>query len=141
MMTRKLKHYFLAYTVWVMFDRPLAQVLQSKEATGWIAQWVVEIGQYDVEFISRQVIKSQTVTDFIAEWTDSGLRGIDELPNHCVIYFDGSYTLKGVGAGVVLISPEGDALKYAIQLEFLATNNIAEFINLRDDNTGRQGVW
>jgi hypothetical protein len=34
MMTRKLKHYFLAHTVWVMSDRPLARALQSKEATG-----------------------------------------------------------------------------------------------------------
>jgi hypothetical protein len=51
MMTRKLKHYFLAHTIWVIFDWPLACVIQSKEATGWIAQWVVEIGQYDVEFV------------------------------------------------------------------------------------------
>jgi hypothetical protein len=42
------------------------------------------------------------------------------------MYFDGSYTLKGAGAGVVLIPPEGDMLKYAIQIEFSATNNIAE---------------
>jgi hypothetical protein len=34
MMTRKLKHYFLAHTVRVVSDRPLARVLQSKEATG-----------------------------------------------------------------------------------------------------------
>jgi hypothetical protein len=34
MTTRKLKHYFLAYTVRVVSDRPLARVLQSKEATG-----------------------------------------------------------------------------------------------------------
>jgi ribonuclease HI len=58
------------------------------------------------------------------------LRGIDELPDHWVMYFDGSYTLKGVGAGIVLISPEGDALKYAIQLDFLATNNIAKYEGL-----------
>jgi hypothetical protein len=32
------------------------------------------------------------------------------------MYFDGSYTLKGGGAGVMLIPPEGDVLKYAIQL-------------------------
>jgi ribonuclease HI len=42
-----------------------------------------------------------------------------------VIYFDGSYTLKGAGAGVVLIPPEGD-----IQLDLLATNNIAEYKGL-----------
>jgi hypothetical protein len=37
MTTRKLKHYFLAHTVRVMSDRPLARVLQSKEATGRVA--------------------------------------------------------------------------------------------------------
>jgi hypothetical protein len=42
------------------------------------------------------------------------------------MYFDRSYTLKGAGVGVVLIPPEGDILKYAIQLDFLATNNIAD---------------
>jgi ribonuclease HI len=46
------------------------------------------------------------------------------------MYFDGSYTLKGAGAGIVLILLEGDVLKYAIQLEFLATNNIAEYEGL-----------
>jgi ribonuclease HI len=46
------------------------------------------------------------------------------------MYFDGSYTLKGVGAGIMLIPLEGDILKYAIQLEFLATNNIAEYEGL-----------
>jgi ribonuclease HI len=46
------------------------------------------------------------------------------------MYFDGSYTLKGAGAGVVLIPPEGDMLKYAIQIEFPTTNNIAEYEGL-----------
>jgi ribonuclease HI len=97
---------------------------------GWIAQWAVEIGQYNVEFIPRRAIKSQALADFIAEWTDSGLRGINDLPDHWEMYFDGSYTLKGVGAGVVLIPPEGDILKYVIQIEFPATNNTAEYDGL-----------
>jgi hypothetical protein len=111
-------------------DWSLARVLQSKEATGWIAQWVVEIGQYDIEFILSRTIKSQALTDFITEWTDSGLRGIDELPDHWIMYFDESYTLKGAWAGIVVIPPEGDVLKYTIQLEFLATNNIVEYEGL-----------
>jgi hypothetical protein len=111
-------------------NRQLAWVLQGKEATGWITQWAVEIGQYDVEFIPRQAIKSQALVDFITEWTDSGMHGIDKLPDHWVMYFDGSYTLKGAGADVVLIPPEGDALKYAIQLEFPATSNITEYEGL-----------
>jgi ribonuclease HI len=43
------------------------------------------------------------------------------------MYYDRSYTLKGAGAGVMLNPPKGDLLKYAIQLEFPATNNIAEY--------------
>jgi ribonuclease HI len=46
------------------------------------------------------------------------------------MYFDRSYTLKGAGAGVVLIPPEGNVLKYAVQFEFRATNNIVEYEGL-----------
>jgi hypothetical protein len=73
MTTRKLNHYFLDHTVWVVSDRPLARVLQSKEATWWIAQLVVEISQYDAKFIPQRAIKSEALVDFIAEWTDSSL--------------------------------------------------------------------
>jgi ribonuclease HI len=46
------------------------------------------------------------------------------------MYFDGSYTLRGAEAGVVLIPSEGDMLKYAIQIKFFTTNNIAEYEGL-----------
>jgi hypothetical protein len=90
----------------------------------------VEIRQCDVKFVPRRAIKSQALTNFITEWTDSDVRGIGDLPDHWVIYFDGSYTLKGAGADVVLIPPEGDMLKYDIQIEFSVTNNIAEYEGL-----------
>jgi ribonuclease HI len=46
------------------------------------------------------------------------------------VYFDGSYNLEGAGVGVVLIPPEGGMLKYAIQIEFPATNNTAKYEGL-----------
>jgi hypothetical protein len=97
---------------------------------GRIAQWAMKIGQYDIEFIPQWAIKSQALVDFIAEWMDSGLRGISDLPDYWVIYFDGSYTLKGALAGIMLIPPEGDVLKYAIQIEFPTTNNTVEYEGL-----------
>jgi hypothetical protein len=118
------------HRVRVISDRPLARVLQSREATGWITQWAVEISQYNIEFVPRWVIKYHALVDFIAELTDSGLRGINELPDQWVMYFDGSYTLKGAGADIVLIPPESDILKYTIHLEFPTTNNIAEYEGL-----------
>jgi hypothetical protein len=90
----------------------------------------LEISQYDVEFMPRHANKSQALIDFIAEWMDSVLRGISDLPDHWVVYFDRSYTLKGAGAGIVLIPPEGDMLKYAIQIEFPTINNTAEYEGL-----------
>ena len=40
---------------------------------------------------------------------------------------DGSATRKVAGAGVVLISPEKETLKYAVKLQFTATNNKTEY--------------
>jgi ribonuclease HI len=46
------------------------------------------------------------------------------------MYFDGSYTLKGAGVVIMLIPLEGDTLKYAIQIKFFTTNNIAKYEGL-----------
>ena len=43
------------------------------------------------------------------------------------MYFDGSVMAPGLGARVVLISPDGTSLRYAIRLHFLASNNAAEY--------------
>jgi ribonuclease HI len=44
------------------------------------------------------------------------------------MYFDGSKRVQGAGAGVVLISPQGDKLKYVLMMSFpQASNNEAEY--------------
>ena len=43
------------------------------------------------------------------------------------MYFDGSFQATSAGAGVVLISPEGNHLRYALRLHFDATNNISKY--------------
>jgi ribonuclease HI len=44
------------------------------------------------------------------------------------MYFDGSKRLKGVGAGVVLISSQGDKMKYVLRMSFPnPSNNEAEY--------------
>jgi ribonuclease HI len=46
---------------------------------------------------------------------------------HWTLFFDGSTCQQGGGAGVVLIDPSGDQVKYMVHLEFKATNNMAEY--------------
>ena len=43
------------------------------------------------------------------------------------LYVDGSSTSGGGGAGLVLISPDGTPLKYAVKFHFIASNNEAEY--------------
>jgi ribonuclease HI len=44
------------------------------------------------------------------------------------MYFDGSKRVEGAGVGVVLISPQGDNLKYVLRMSFPHTsNNEAEY--------------
>jgi ribonuclease HI len=43
------------------------------------------------------------------------------------MYFDGSLKLQGAGAGILFIAPGGEQLKYALQLLFPASNNVAEY--------------
>jgi ribonuclease HI len=44
------------------------------------------------------------------------------------MYFDGSKRVQGAGAGVFLISPQGNKLKYVLRMSFpQASNNEAEY--------------
>jgi ribonuclease HI len=43
------------------------------------------------------------------------------------MYFDGALDLEGVGTGVLLISPQGEQLKYILQIHYKASNNGAEY--------------
>ena len=46
------------------------------------------------------------------------------------MHFDGSRQLQGSGAGVVLTSPTGEKFCYVLHLQFICTNNAAEYEGL-----------
>jgi ribonuclease HI len=46
---------------------------------------------------------------------------------HWTLFFDGSARQQGGGAGVVLVDPSIDQVKYMVHLEFKATNNMVEY--------------
>jgi ribonuclease HI len=50
-----------------------------------------------------------------------------EGPEHRIMYFDGTLNLEGEGAGVLLIYPQGEQLKYVMQIYYKASNNGAEY--------------
>jgi hypothetical protein len=65
---------------------------------------LVELGEFDLEFCPRQAIKSQILTDFVSECTETQQSLPVEKPKHWKMYFDCSLNLEGAGAGVLFIS-------------------------------------
>ena len=68
--SRKLRHYFESHKITVVTDFPLGDILHNKDATGRISKWAVELGALNIDFTPWKVIKSRTLADFIAEWTE-----------------------------------------------------------------------
>jgi ribonuclease HI len=141
--SRKLRHYFQAHRVVVVTSFPLRAILHNSNATSNIAKWVAELAEFQLEFQPRHAIKSQVLADFIVEWTPPPYTpgGPDPEPGptpagsggpvftepHWTLFFDGSALQESASAGVVLVGPDGDQLKYVVRLEFKATNNMAEY--------------
>jgi ribonuclease HI len=125
--SRKLRHYFQEYSVFVISDYPLGDMLRNQDATGRISKWEVELGALNTDFKPRTAIKSQALVDFMAEWRENQLPTPTERPEHWAMYFDGSLKLEGTGARVLLISPTGEQLKYVLQIFWKVSNNKAEY--------------
>jgi ribonuclease HI len=141
--SRKLRHYFQAHRVVVVTSFPLRAILHNSNATGNIAKWAAKLAEFQLDFQPCHAVKSQVLADFIVEWTPPpsilGGLDLDSDPTpaeprgpvftepHWTLFFDGSTRQQVGGAGVVLIDPSGDQVKYMVHLEFKATNNMAEY--------------
>jgi ribonuclease HI len=111
----------------VVSSFPLGEIIQSREASGRIAKWVVEIMGETISFAPRKAIKSQVLVDFVAEWVDTQLPTALIQPELWTMFFDGSLMKTGAGAGLLFISPLGKHLRYVLRLHVPASNNVAEY--------------
>jgi hypothetical protein len=56
--SRKLRHYFQEYSISVVTDYPLGDILRNQDATGRMSKWAVELGALNIDFKPRTTIKS-----------------------------------------------------------------------------------
>ncbi|KAL5571888.1 hypothetical protein UlMin_021485 [Ulmus minor] len=128
---RKLRPYFQAHTIIIPTKFPLKQVFQKPEASGRLAKWSIELGEFDIQFKPRTAIKGQALADFIAEFTyapEMSEKLTTQTQNsQWKLYVDGSSTETSSGAGIILVSPDGVKLSCAVRFKFKATNNQAEY--------------
>ena len=140
--TCKLPHYFQAHTVVVLTQLPLKTVLRSVDYTRRVAKWGTILGVFDIKYMPRTSIKGQVLADLVAKFTEPP---IEELKSAKImdeklvgtisqyglptweVYVDEASNQKGSEIGLVLISPERISVEKSLRLDFLATNNEAEY--------------
>ena len=69
----------------------------------------------------------QALVDFITEFTSPKEDGLTDEARRWMIQTDNSSAQKRGGVEVVIITPDGETLKYEVRLKFPATNNDAEY--------------
>ncbi|GJY18435.1 reverse transcriptase domain-containing protein [Tanacetum coccineum] len=129
-MTRRLRRYFEAHPVKVITDQPIKNILSRAETSGKLAKYAVEIGTYKISFIPRNAIKGQVMADFLSDAPDGEAEEeyfrMPEVPHEIddtevwTLFTDGAASLKGSGAGLVLIGPSGLEYTYALRLTFVS---------------------
>ena len=140
--TRKIPHYFKAHTVVVLTQLPLKIVLRNANYTRWIAKWGMILGTFDIKYMPHTSVKDQVLTNLVAEFVEGpveneskehrmdeksvGLVAMQE-PLRWKVYVDEAANQKGSGVGLVLISPKRLVVEKSLRLDFLATNNKAEY--------------
>jgi ribonuclease HI len=128
MMGKKLPHYFECHSIIVVASAPVSSILNNPDATGCVSLWGITLGPWEITYQRQSAIKSQVLPDFIAEWTKAQMPELLDLSNTWTIYVDGSKRVSGAGAGVVLVSPQGDKMCYILRTRFVnPSNNEAEY--------------
>ncbi|XP_071909707.1 uncharacterized protein [Coffea arabica] len=98
-----------------------------------MTKWAVELAEHDIGYRPRFAIKAQALADFLAEGASLTLTESSSLPTYIqpeepwVLFVDGASSKEGSGAGLLLTSPTGEELTYALRFDFPASNNEVEY--------------
>ncbi|KAI5351295.1 hypothetical protein L3X38_004186 [Prunus dulcis] len=139
---QRLRHYFLAHMLQLIVKSdPVRYLLTRPMLFRRLARWLRQLFEFDITCTTHRAIKGQDVIDMLAlfpklEESILSKKVLGELPQTVAVatkeepwtlYFDGSSTSEGGGAGVVLINPEGQATSLSFKLNFTCMNNAAEY--------------
>ena len=115
---QRLRHYFLAYEVWLMTKfHAIKALLQQPILSGRISQWLLKLSQYDLKAGTPKAVKGQAIADLLAQFPteeeftlDNEVLGevamAEEVREQWIMKFDGSSTAQSGGMGVVLYHEE-----------------------------------
>ncbi|XP_020549794.1 uncharacterized protein LOC105162805 [Sesamum indicum] len=83
---------------------------QALQELKLMIKWAVELGEFDIEFQTRNAIKAQVFADFLVEFAGEQ----PEKEERWLLHVDRSSTSKNGGAGIYLQGPDGTEIEIAV---------------------------
>ena len=126
----KLRPYFRAHTIEIPTEYPMKQVLHKPETSGRLMKWAIELSEFDIRYKPKTSIKGQVLVDFVMEFTSVELAEDTQMTPDLPVWklsVDGAANAQGSGVELILTSPEGIDIEYALRFGFRASNNKAEY--------------
>ncbi|KAL5543582.1 hypothetical protein UlMin_007366 [Ulmus minor] len=129
---KKLQHYFESHTIVVMTNCPIGQILSKPDLSGRLIKWAIELGVYDIKYVSRSAKKGQVLADFPVE-----IQSFEPLEKEIMVRqeegmawimnTDGASKRHRAGIGIILENSSGILIEASMQLNGTMTNNEAEY--------------
>ncbi|XP_050217512.1 uncharacterized protein LOC126668350 [Mercurialis annua] len=126
----KLRYYMLPVVVYVLAQTDVIKYILSRPyLRNRMGKWAVLMSEFTLVYVPQKAVKGQVLADFLSDHPGVDIKeGIGCMELHpWKLWFDGSITEKGAGAGIVIISPSGARFKISCSLTFKCTNNQAEY--------------
>ncbi|XP_031127557.1 uncharacterized protein LOC116029650 [Ipomoea triloba] len=106
-------------------------IRRNPTSSGRLVKWAVALTQYGIEYQLRPAIKAQALADFIVECTTQDSKGnsviVPDSEEWWEMHADGVSSQKHHEARVMLTTPEGFGLFYALEYQFKTSNNEVEY--------------
>ncbi|KAL2228552.1 UNVERIFIED_CONTAM: hypothetical protein Sindi_1834900 [Sesamum indicum] len=122
---RKLRPYFQSHRIIVLTKYPLQNVLARPDASGRLVKWEVELGEYDIEYQARTLLKGQVLADFMVELAGDPERS--PKLEKWMMHVDGSSNGGNGGIGILIQGLGNVEIEVTVRLSFPVTNNEAEY--------------
>jgi ribonuclease HI len=122
-------------------SHPIRGLLHRLVLSGRLAQWLLQLSQYEIATKIPTAIKSQAITDLLAQFLGEDSSTISqEVPGEVgeallagladstwTLRFDDSSTSVLSGASIVLIREDGETIAKSFKLDFSCSNNASEY--------------
>jgi ribonuclease HI len=122
-------------------SHPIKSLLHRPILSGGLAQWLLQLSQYEIITETLTAIKSQAIADLLVQFPGEDSSSIlhevpggvgetllaDLVDSTWTLKFDGSSTSNSSGAGIVLIREDGETIAKSIKLDFSCSNNASEY--------------